>query len=209
MPASRPFGGLDSGMRARYSRSMAMRVLRKRNRTKSTNRPTPPLLPELGVTMRRCGALGSGTHARYAESVGDRKINREAWAQLVGDLIDSEARGKKAAFARLVGVDPKTVYRWLNKETDVSEESVRDVARALKRSAMELLFAVGYYSERDIATPQPIDMSHDPAMRVIMEADLPGRVKRRMIERLQELRRRDAERQVDEVRWWIDQARGA
>jgi hypothetical protein len=30
-----------------------------------------------------------------------------------------------------------------------------------------------------------------------------------MIHRLQELRRRQAEREVDEVRWWIDQARGA
>lgn len=181
-----------------------MRVLRKRNQKKTQNRPVPPLLPELGATMRRQGALGSGTHARYAGWMGERKVNREAWARTVRELIASETGGKKAPFARLVGVDPRTVDRWLKGEVDVSEESVRDVASALRRSPMDLLLAAGYYDERDLAGRQLAAATDDPAMQVILNADIPARAKQRMIERLRELRKRE----VDEVQWWVEQIKG-
>jgi len=180
-----------------------MRVLRRRHRTKCQNRSTPPLLPELGVTMRRQGVLGSGTHARYPWGVGDRKVNREAWARTVANLIQSETGGKKAPFARLVGVDPRTVDRWLKGEVDVSEESVRDVASALKRSPWGLLRAAGYYDERDLAGREQV--TADPAIQVIMNADVPQHVKERLIERLQELRKRE----LEDIKFWIEQAREA
>ena len=191
-----------------YSADMPMRVLRKRNRTKSQNRPVPPLAPELGLALRRAGALGSGVHARYPVGVAERKINRDAWARLVDSLVNTETRGKKATFARLVGVDPRTVSRWLNSEVDVSEESVREVARNLNRPPMELLVKVGYYSQADIPTITPRESS-DPAIEEILAAPVTERQKAKMIERLQVMREAHREREVDEVRWWIDQQRGA
>lgn len=144
---------------------------------------------------------------RYAGAVAARSVDRQAWANVVSQLIAQETAGNKSRFAALVSVTYKTVTRWLNMESDVSEESVRQVARAVGVSPMELLVRVGYYEAADMAAPSdthPIPPD-DKALQVILEADIPPRVKQRMIQRLQQLR----EREVDEVQWWIDQARGA
>ncbi|MFI2650170.1 hypothetical protein [Micromonospora fulviviridis] len=152
--------------------------------------------------------------------MAEGSINREAWATVVSQLIAEETgtpakpEGNKSRFAELVGVTYKTVLRWTQGASDVSEDSVRQVARALHISPLTLLVQVGYYTDADlgaaasVVTPAPLDKD-DPALRAILDADVPPRVKQRMIERLQELRARDVERQVDEVRWWIDQSRGA
>lgn len=160
---------------------------------------------------------------RYAADVAEGSIDREAWARVISKLIAQETgtparpEGNKSRFAELVGVTYKTVLRWTQAASDVSEDSVRQVARALHVSPLELLVRVGYYTGADLdaavqaagqATSARIDQA-DPALRAILEADVPPRVQQRMIQRLQELRARETERQVDEVRWWIDQARGA
>lgn len=75
-------------------------------------------------------------------------------------LIESETRGKKAAFSRLIGVNTRTLDRWLAREVDVSEESVRSVARATNRPAMDLLIKVGYYRQDEVpglASSEPTD----------------------------------------------------
>lgn len=144
---------------------MAMRVLRKRNRTKITNRPTPAL----SFTLRSTTPLGSGIHARYPLGVtAGGGIDREAWAQVVADLRRDEAKGKTAPFARLIGVDPRTVDRWLRQEVAVKEENIRAVARALDRSPVELLVQVGYYQANEIAPPAVPDPREDTIIQEIM-----------------------------------------
>ncbi|WP_091086252.1 helix-turn-helix domain-containing protein [Micromonospora nigra] len=142
--------------------------------------------------------------------MAERTVDREAWAAVVTQLIRDEANGNTSAFAKLVGVTYKTVRRWLTKTTDVSDDSLRQVARALHIKPADLLVRVGLYDAAEIATASatPQIAADDPAMRVILEADVPPRVQQRMIQRLQELRARDAERHVDEVRWWVNQAKG-
>ncbi|MFE7870016.1 hypothetical protein ACFUYE_06665 [Micromonospora humida] len=151
--------------------------------------------------------------------MADGSIDREAWARVVSDLIAQETgtqakpQGNKSAFAQLVGVTYKTVLRWTQAASDVSEDSVRQVARALHISPLELLVRVGYYTGDDLnaamqaAGPTTRIDQADPALQVILESDVPPRVQQRMIQRLEALRARDAERHVDEVRWWIDQAK--
>lgn len=161
--------------------------------------------------MRPDQPLGSGTHARYPLCVGERKINRDAWAHLIDSLIASETRGKKATFARLVGVDPRTVSRWLASEVDVSEESVREVARQLNRKPMELLVKVGYYQADELGagSPPPAPGEPDPVLKMILGADVSDELRQRMLERLAAVRAAQRERETEEVQWWIDQARGA
>lgn len=96
----------------------------------------------------------------YSACVTEVGIDRAAWAALVADLIDRETRGKKAAFSRLIGVSTRTLDRWLAQEVDVSEESVRSVARATGHSAMDLLVRVGYYHQHEVPTAasgEPLD----------------------------------------------------
>lgn len=142
-----------------------MRVLRKRKRTKVTNRQTPAL----SFTLRSSGPIGSGAHARYSLVVTeDGSVDRDAWAQLAAELIQRETRGKKVPFARLIGVDPRTVDRWLRREVEVKEESVRSVARKLNLQAVDLLVKVGYYRAGELIPPTYPDPGEDPVIKQIM-----------------------------------------
>lgn len=141
-----------------------MRVLRKRIRTKTINRPTPPL----SLTLRMGHPLGSGTHARYSVVVSEAGINRAEWATVVAELIARETRGKKLPFARRIGVDATTVSRWLKSEVAVKEESVRAVARAFDLQAIDLLVRVGYYEATDLAPPAIPDPYQDPVIMQIL-----------------------------------------
>jgi hypothetical protein len=142
--------------------------------------------------------------------VESREVDREAWADVIAELMTSEARGKKEPLARLLGVNARTITHWLAKTTRVSEASIRQVAEKTGRSSIELLVRVGYYSPDEVAivdrgTPDP----DDEAMRLIVETDFPPRLKMRMIQRLEELRAKDRAREAEEVRWWIEQTAGA
>jgi len=88
---------------------------------------------------------------------------------------------------------------------------VREVARRLHRSPIELLVRVGYYDEAEMApAPDPRgDSVSDPALEAILGTDLPPRVKQRMIQRLDAIRAEQRDREVAEVQWWIEQAKGA
>lgn len=142
-----------------------MRVLRKRSRTKTTNRPTPAL----SFTLKAHAAIGSGTHARYPLLVAaDGSINREAWAELIGHLRQERAKGKTATFARLIRVDPRTVDRWLRCEVNVKEESVRALARALEINAVDLLVQVGYYEPAELSPPTYPDPRKDKVIQMIL-----------------------------------------
>ena len=59
------------------------------------------------------------------------------------------------------------------------------------------------------AGPTAEEIANDPALQVIEESDHPPSVKARMRQRLYELRAKRAAEEVDEVKWWLDHARGA
>ncbi|RKN45234.1 hypothetical protein [Micromonospora endolithica] len=139
--------------------------------------------------------------------MAERTVDRQAWADFIAQAITDHAGGNTTRFAEMVGVKYKTVRRWLTKQTDVSEESIRAVGRALNIKPSVLLVRVGLYAATEVdATPAPdLSATDDPALQEILKANVSPRTKQRMIERLQEMRQRE----VDEVKWWIDQARGA
>lgn len=87
----------------------------------------------------------------YGGSVADDgQVNRAAWAALVVELLRTEAAGNQSRLAGRVGVTAKTIGRWLQQKNDVSEQSVRDVARSLGRDPMDLLVKVGYYAPAEV-----------------------------------------------------------
>lgn len=152
-----------------------------------------------------------GAHAPYPLVVAssERSINRAAWADVIRELMTAHTRGKKEPFARRLGINSRSVSRWLDQEVDVSEESVRLVARTFDVPAVSLLVRVGYYQQADLHQPhQPSaeEFDADPALKVIEDSDQPPHVKARMRERLYELRRQRTAAEVDEVRFWLDRA---
>lgn len=150
--------------------------------------------------------MHSGTRVAYAAVMAERKIDREAWADLVATLINSKTRGKKAPFARLVGVDPRTVTRWIVRDVDVSVESVSEVARAVGRNPVEMLAQVGYYRPEEVNAPEPTPEQEDEEIRLIADSDLPAQRKSDMIERLLQMREEDRQRRQQAIRWMIDQS---
>lgn len=160
--------------------------------------------------MRGPVPLRPDTRVHYAGDVAPRKIDRGEWARQVARLVDQETAGNKSRFGTRVGVTYKTVNRWLNSEVDVSEEKVREVARAFHIHPADLLVRVGYYAAADFTTPPPASTDdNDPARKRILATDLPPHMKRRMLERLENLRAAQREREAEDVQWWIDQAREA
>lgn len=86
--------------------------------------------------------------------MAQRRIDRDAWANVIADLIRRLHRGNKSAFARQVGITTRTLDRWLAASVDVSEASVRQIAERIGRNPLDLLVMVGYYrAEELIAAP--------------------------------------------------------
>lgn len=151
--------------------------------------------------------------SRYPRNVAmERRVDRQAWADLLTELIDTVTNGNKSRFARLVGVDNKSITLWLNGAVDVSEKSIRQISDHLRRNPVDMLLRVGYYHPSEVQATRDAPLTQeqaDEALKLILSADVPAIVKKRMIDRLDELRDRQRQVETDEVRFWIRQAEGA
>lgn len=148
----------------------------------------------------------------YDQAVpADRPIDRAAWAELIGELIRTETAGRKATFARHVGVDPKTISHWLAGTVDVAEASVRRVADALGRSPADMLIRVGYYRADEFSSTRDEEPAErDEEAEEIMRSNLPNAIKRDLLKVLAEERERDKQRRLENMRRLIQaQRRGA
>lgn len=116
----------------------------------------------------------------------------------------TQTRGKIAPFARKVGVDPRTVSRWLAAQVDVSEESVREVARKTETSPIQLLVEVGYYSHAETA-PALQSEEYDEEVELILRAPVDQRTKELALEQLHIMRMRDRQRRMEDLDFMLRQ----
>lgn len=123
-------------------------------------------------------------------------------------LLRDEAGGNKTRLGALMGVDRKTITRWLAREFAVSEANVRQVATAFRLDVAELLVRVGYYDDtqvRQLHQPQVALTSDDEmAIRIIEESEAPPSLKRKLIEHVHQMRVRDEARRKVEVERMLD-----
>lgn len=142
------------------------------------------------------------THVAYPVLVPERRIDREAWAKLVAELVNKESAGNKSAFARLIGVKaPQTIDRWLKGIVDVSEVNVRQVARACGLNPAELLVRLGYYAPTEVGIgPTPAPSTEDEeAVRLIRSSSLSPAAKRRLLDHVKRQRAEDERRRLEQV----------
>lgn len=154
-------------------------------------------------------------HVAYPLAVSERKVDRDAWAHEITLLIEQEAKGNKSAFARRAGIaSVRNIDRWLAREVNVSEESVRQVARALNLPVLELLIKVGYYRAEelpDIPTPQLL-AGDEEAERVAALADefgAPPSLKRELLDHLAKQRAEHERQRLAEIERMLEIARRA
>lgn len=141
------------------------------------------------LTQRVIVRVGRGRHVPYAGLVS-AEIDRAAWARVVTQLVQQESAGNKTRFAAAIGVDRKTVTRWVQGDHAVSEESVRAVARALGLPARDLLIQVGYYKATDLpaVVAEARIAEEDAAIKLIRESNAPPSLKAELIAHLERLR---------------------
>jgi transcriptional regulator with XRE-family HTH domain len=181
---------------------MSVSAIRSRQRRarRARHNATPVVL-----THRMVRQTDRDTRVLYPDAVATPRIDRDAWASLVATLIEQESGGNQTQFGAAVGVDRKTVARWLAGTVDVSEEKVRSVARALGLAARDLLVQVGYYSADELLTDETATKtSPDDPIDLVRNSDLSLSAKRELIEYLIEQRNR----QLEETKRLIDLARG-
>lgn len=152
-----------------------------------------------------------GARVIYPVTVADPRIDREAWARLLAELIQQETGGNQTHFSIAVGVDRKTVSRWLKAEVDVSEDKVRAVARALGVPVAELLVKVGYYQAGEMPDEpvRPAAPEEDPAVQVILASDAPPSLKRELVAYLREQRAEQERQRIEEARRLLSVAQRA
>src|SRR5262245_15995503 len=85
--------------------------------------------------IRPSGSLHPGSDSRYDLAVATGSVDRTRWAAVVRRLMAEHGSGRKATFAKLVGVDPRTVTDWLAGAYSVRESMVRQVADKTGESA--------------------------------------------------------------------------
>lgn len=150
-------------------------------------------------------------HVGYSLGMPGGRIDREAWAHELTDLIarfDPGPRGdgNKSAFSRRIGLTTRTIDRWLSCQVDVSSDSVRAVAEALclpARERAELLAKIGFFITTMPAAPDPRE---DPIIREILDDPSWTEEERallvaRQLERIEA----DLRRRREEYEWMVQQ----
>lgn len=162
------------------------------------------------LTRRNPRPTERDMHVLYPGDVATPKIDRSAWASLVASLIEQESGGNQTHFGLAVGVDRKTVARWLAGSVDVSEEKVRAVARALGVPPRDLLVQVGYYRADEMPPEDTSDRIQEAnaAIELVRNSDLSLSAKRELIAHFVAQRQEYERQQVAEAQRLIDLARG-
>lgn len=179
--------------------SMSVGIINRQRRAARQGRLRAPATT---IVLRTVPSAPQDMRVTYPLLMADRPINRQAWADLVQKLVDEEAGGNKSEFGRRVDVQYQTIRRWLNAQNDVSEESVRGVARALNLRPMDLLVQVGYYDHGDLPA-EVVEAEPDgdeEAITLIDEAKVTPAVKRDLKQWLDDQRAEDARRRVADLK---------
>jgi hypothetical protein len=182
---------------------MVMRGLKERQAKRARNRAWPQKIDPLEIrVIRERTEVVQEVQCGYDQLVSGA-VDRNEWAKVVSELLDTIPRRNKTTFAARVGINPRTVTYWLDQQTDVKESSVRAVAEAFGINAMQLLIRVGVYSiEQMVANPVA---EADDELSMVLAADVDDVTKQMMIERLYELREQDKQRRLEHLRWTIQQ----
>lgn len=112
----------------------------------------------------------------------------------------------QSELARRLGVNRTTIFRWEDgRARPDSPEAVRAFAEILGLDLDEALAAAGF--KPGTTAPAEPTRERDEEVELILAAPVDDRMKQRMLERLFELRERDKQRRIEEIRFIIDPRR--
>lgn len=178
---------VDGGQTRRGARNWVLHKSRATGPQLSRPAITPLPMP-YGVHMRNTPGAERGTWATYIKAAREH-------AQL-----------NKTQLAQRIGKDRATIGRWEDgKNRPEDAHLVALVAEVLGLDQEEALAAAGL--RPGVKAPQQPTREPDEEVDLIMRAKVSDATRRRMLDRLAELRERDKQRRLDDIRWIIE--RGA
>lgn len=128
---------------------------------------------------------------------------RSAWATFAKAAREG-ARLTQSELARRVGTDRTTVWRWeTGRQKPENVAIVVDFARVTNIDLSEGMAAAGLVP--DVEPPTEPTRQPDVEIDLIMKSGAPDALKRRMLERLHQLRTRDQQRRMEDLRWMLEQ----
>lgn len=186
-------------------------------RSENLGSPLPFNGPTNGSNSRERTPGIPGIGFPYHSLVATGVVNRQEWADVVRELLAEFTNGKKAPFARLVGVDVTTLGKWTRCDVSVSEAMVRQVAAKTNRNPIDLLIRVGFYTKEQMPTRDIDDVIDDEIQLVLDNDELNDEQKAAIIKQLEawrtedkalqeRLAERDKQRRVERLTQLIEQA---
>lgn len=156
-------------------------------RHKTSPQPSRPAQTPYRVHMGNTDAGSRGTWATYVRTA------RERAGLGITDL------------AKRIGKDRGTVYRWETKNRRPDDpEIVAAVAEALRLNLDEALAAAGM--RPGVKPPAEPTQEVDEEMDLILRSNVDPDMKRRMVVRLEELRERDKQRRMEDIRFLLERS---
>jgi hypothetical protein len=133
--------------------------------------------------------------------VTEARIDRESWATMVHSLIVVHSGGNLERFARTVGINARTIRRWLDLQVDVSFDNVRKVGVATGTSLDALLLSAGYLGPPDDAS---VNAVADEELRLIHAAPIDKDLRQRLLRYVVDRRERDRRARIEDLEFFLD-----
>lgn len=195
-PGTRDTNRVQRWSRAEGSRRQTIREARREKLRHPRNAAGPqppgpgktPVSAPYPVRMRNTSGPARGNWATYA------RVARES------------ALISKAELARRLKVDRGTIHRWeTGSNRPESPDMVAAFAQVLGLDVDEALAAAGL--RPGVPAPAEPTRERDEEVELILAAPVDDRMKQRMLERLFELRERDKQRRIEDIKFIIDPRR--
>jgi hypothetical protein len=137
--------------------------------------------------------------------VTEARIDRESWATMVQSLIMVHSGGNLERFARTVGINARTIRRWLDRQVDVSFDNVRKVGVATGTSLDALLLSAGYLGPHDDAEHDgSVNAVADEELRLIHAAPIDKDLRQRLLRYVVDRRERDRRARIEDLEFFLD-----
>jgi transcriptional regulator with XRE-family HTH domain len=150
---------------------------------------------------RRTESYRRTPDATYRVHVSD--AGRSTWATWLTQMTSRQG-WSVARLARESGIHRSTIFRWIKGDGGLTLQSVESIARALDVPMRTAVLAAGNMVDGGSEEPEA-----DEEIRLILAAPVDEPTRKLMLQRLADLRLRDQQRRLDDLRWMIDRAKEA
>jgi hypothetical protein len=162
-----------------------------------------PIMPTGSLDQRMTEATAEISEA--TDAIIATRIDREGWAAMVRSLIAVHSRGNLQRFSRTVGIDARTIRRWLDCDVDASFDSVCKVGVVTGVSFDALLKSAGYLGPREEdSQDESVNVALQEEFRLIDAVPLDNAIRRWLVRYVVDRQERDRRARIEDLKLSLD-----